>query len=166
MRSKNQTSIKAEPGRQELFITREFEAPRELVFRAHVEEELYSKWLGPNGYTTEFEIFQPVSGGSYRFLNKDPKGNEFVFHGVYHEVQSPERIIYTFEFDGMPEKGHVIMNTLVFEELPGERTRLNSQSVYQSIADRDGMLKSGMEKGVNEGYERFDEILEQLRHKP
>jgi uncharacterized protein YndB with AHSA1/START domain len=78
---------------------------------------------------------------------------------VNHEVLAPERIISTFEFEGLPEKGHVILGTLKFEALPGNRTKLVSQSVFQSVADRDGMLRSGMERGVNDGYDRLDEIL-------
>lgn len=157
--SKNTTKITAEPGRQELFITREFDAPRELVFRAHTDPELYAQWLGPRGLTTTFEVFEPVSGGRYRFIQKDKDGNEFAFHGVTHEVIAPERIIGTFEFEGLPEAGHVTLETTRFEALPGGRTRVTSQSVFQSVADRDGMIQSGMEEGVNQGYERLDEIL-------
>ena len=88
----------------------------------------------------------------------DEQGNEFGFHGVFHEI-SPERMIQTFEFEGLPESGHVILDTMKLESLPGNRTRISIQSVYQSVEDRDGMVQSGMEKGVNEGYERLDEIL-------
>ena len=161
--SKNKTTITAEPGRQELFITREFDAPRELVFRAYTETEIYAQWLGPNGLTTTFEVFEPVSGGKYRFIQKDQDGNEFSFHGVTHEVLAPERIIGTFEFDGLPETGHVVLETTRFEAIAGDRTRITSQSVFQSVADRDGMVQSGMEHGVVEGYERLDEILETLK---
>jgi uncharacterized protein YndB with AHSA1/START domain len=157
--SKNKTTITAEPGKQELFITREFDAPRELVFRAYTDPAIYAQWLGPRGLTTTFDVFEPVSGGKYRFIQKDQDGNEFSFHGVTHEVFAPERIIGTFEFDGLPETGHVILETTRFEALPGNRTRITSQSVFQSVADRDGMLQSGMEQGVVEGYERLDEIL-------
>ena len=157
--SKNKTTITAEPGKQELFITREFDAPRELVFRAYTDPAIYAQWLGPRGLTTTFDVFEPVSGGKYRFIQKDQDGNEFSFHGVTHEVLAPERIIGTFEFDGLPETGHVILETTRFEALPGNRTRITSQSVFQSVADRDGMLQSGMEHGVVEGYERLDEIL-------
>ncbi len=94
-----------------------------------------------------------------RYIQKDHDGNEYAFHGVNHEVLAPERIIGTFEFEGLPEKGHVILGTVKFKGLPGDRTKLTSQSVFQSVADRDGMVKSGMERGVNEGYERLDEIL-------
>ena len=156
---KNPTIITAEPGKQELFITREFEAPRELVFRAHTDPDLYAQWLGPRGLTTTFEIFEPVSGGRWRFTQKDEAGNEYAFHGVNHEVKTPERLIGTFEYEGLPESGHVILETIVFEGLPNGRSRIRSQSVFQSVADRDGMIESGMEHGVNEGYERLDEIL-------
>jgi len=160
--SKNKTTITAEPGKQELFITREFDAPRELVFRAYTDPEIYAQWLGPRGLTTTFDVFEPVSGGKYRFIQKDQDGNEFSFHGVTHEVLPPERIIGTFEFDGLPETGHVILETTRFEALPGNRTRITSQSVFQSVADRDGMVQSGMEQGVVEGYERLDEILAKM----
>jgi uncharacterized protein YndB with AHSA1/START domain len=160
--SKNKTIITVEPGKQELFITREFDAPRELVFKAYTDPEIYGQWLGPRDLTTTFETFEPVSGGKYRFIQKDQNGNEFAFHGVNHEVTAPERIIGTFEFEGLPEAGHVVLETSRFEALPGNRTRVTSQSVYQSVSDRDGMVQSGMERGVNEGYERLDEILAKM----
>ena len=161
--SKNKTTITAEPGKQEVFITREFDAPRELVFRAYTDPEIYAQWLGPNGLQTWFEVFEPVSGGKYKFVQKDKDGNEFSFHGVTHEVLLNERIIGTFEFDGLPESGHVVLETTQFEALPENRTRVSSHSVFQSVADRDGMVQSGMEHGVVEGYERLDDILEKLR---
>ena len=105
------------------------------------------------------EKFEPWSGGSWRYPNRDAQGNEYGFHGVNHEVSAPERIIGTFEFEGMPEPGHVVLETAVFETLPGNRTRVTGQSVYRSVADRDGMLQSGMEHGVNDSYERLDELL-------
>jgi uncharacterized protein YndB with AHSA1/START domain len=162
MSPKNKTTITAEPGKQELYITREFDFPRELVFKAYIDPELYAQWLGPRGLTTTFEIFEPVSGGRYRFIQKDQDGNEYAFHGVTHEVTAPERIIGTFEFEGLPEPGHVTLETTRFEALPGNRTRIVSQSVFQSVADRDGMIQSGMETGVNEGYERLDELLAKM----
>jgi uncharacterized protein YndB with AHSA1/START domain len=159
--SKNKTKITVEPGKQELFVTREFDAPRELVFRAHTDPALFVQWLGPHGLTTTLEKFEPVSGGSWRFIQRDSGGNEYGFHGVFHEV-SPEQIIQTFEFEGLPESGHVILEALMLEDLPDGRTRLTSQSVYRSVADRDGMVQAGMETGVVEGYERLDVILENL----
>ena len=158
MSSKNKTTITAEPGKQELFVTREFDAPRELVFKAHTDPKLFVQWMGPRDLTTNLETFEPVSGGKWRFVQKDQDGNEFGFHGVFHEV-SPERVIQTFEFEGLPESGHVVLETLHLEDLPNGRTKLTTQSVYQSVSDRDGMIQSGMEYGINDGYARLDELL-------
>ena len=156
MPSKNKTTIAAEPGKQELFIRREFDAPRELVFKAHTDPKLFVQWLGPHGYEMTLESFEPVSGGKYRYTHKDKDGNEFGFHGAFHEI-SPDRLIQTFEFEGFA--GHVSLDSMTLEELPGNRTRITVQSVFQSVSDRDGIIQSGMEHGVNEGYERLDEIL-------
>ena len=155
---KNKTIVTAEPGKQEVFITREFDAPRELVFKAHTDPDLYCQWLGPRGYEMTLETFEPVSGGRYRYIHKDPEGNQYGFHGVFHEM-SEELMIQTFEFEGLPEKGHVTLDSARLEKLPGNRTRITIQSVFQSVSDRDGMIQSGMERGVREGYERLDEIL-------
>lgn len=156
--SKNKTMITAEPGKQELFITREFDAPRELVYRAHTEPEIFAQWLGPKDLSVDFEVFEPVSGGRWRFLNVDQDGNEYAFHGTFHEV-TPTRIIQTFEFEGLPETGHVSLETLTLEDLGNGRTKLTTHAVYQSVADRDGMVQAGMESGVTEGYEKLDDIL-------
>jgi len=154
----NQTVVTAESGVQEVFITREFDAPRELVFKAHTDPELYVQWLGPRGYEMILETFEPVNGGKYRYIHKDPDGNEFAFHGTFHEM-SEELMIQTFEFEGLPERGHVSLDTMRLEALPGDRTRVTIQSVFQSVEDRDGMVQSGMERGVREGYERLDDVL-------
>jgi uncharacterized protein YndB with AHSA1/START domain len=158
--SKNKTIITAEPGKQELFVIREFEAPRELVFKAYTDPDIYVRWLGPRGMIMTLETFEPVSGGRWRFIQKDQDDNEYAFHGVHHDVSAPERIISTFEFEGLPEPGHVILETTRFEDLPGDRTRVTSQSVYQSVEDRDGMIAAGMESGTVDSYDRLDEILE------
>ncbi|MDL1944990.1 ATPase [Chloroflexi bacterium CFX2] len=158
--TKNKTIIKAEPGVQELFIIREFDAPHELVYKAHTDPDLFARWIGPRGLTTTLDVFEPVSGGRYRFVQKDRDGNEFAFNGTFHEI-SLERMIQTFEFEGLPERGHVSLDCMTLEELPGNRTRITVQSIFRSVSDRDGMIQSGMERGVNEGYERLDEILAQ-----
>ena len=109
------------------------------------------------------EKFEPRSGGMWRYTHKDKDGNEFGFHGVNHEVLAPERLIDTFEFEGLPERGHVSLETAKFQELPSGRTRLTIQDVFQSVADRDGMLQSGMESGINESFDRLDELLGKMR---
>lgn len=162
MPSKHKTIITAEPGKQELFIMREFDAPRELVFKAHTDPKLYVQWLGPRGYEMTLETFEPVSGGRYRYVHKDKDGNEFRFRGVFHEI-SEELMIQTFEFEGLPERGHVTLDIMRLESLPGNRTKITIQSVFQSVSDRDGMVQSGMERGVNDGHERLDEILANLK---
>jgi len=159
MGAKNQTKIIAESGKQELFIIREFEAPRELVFKAFTDPKLIVQWLGPRELKTKLDKFDPRSGGSYRYIHTDPNGNEYGFHGVVHDVTAPQRIIQTFEFEGLPEKGHTTLETSRFEELPGGRTRVTIQSVFQSVTDRDGMIQYGMERGVNDSHERLDELF-------
>ncbi|MDB4901855.1 MAG: ATPase [Mucilaginibacter sp.] len=157
---KNPTKVVAEKGKQELFITREFDAPRELVFKAFSDPELLVQWLGPRDMSMQIEHLDNRTGGSYRFLHCNASGHEFGFNGVIHDVTEPERMIRTFEFEGLPERGHVSLETATFEALPGKRTKLTIQSVFKSTADRDGMIASGMERGVNEGHERLDELLE------
>jgi uncharacterized protein YndB with AHSA1/START domain len=160
----NKTEVKAEAGKQELFIIREFDAPRELLFRAYTDPRLYEKWVGPKDMTMSVEKMDAVNGGSYRFVH-ERDGHKYAFFGVYHEVLAPERMIGTFEFDGLPERGHVILGTTKFEDLPNGRSRLVHQSVFQSVQDRDGMVASGMERGVNDGYEKLDALLEQMTAK-
>jgi len=159
MASNNQTEIIAEPGKQELFIKREFEAPRELVFRAFTEADMLVKWLGPCNMTMRIDKHESWAGGSYRYVHIDPQGNEYGFHGVSHEMLVPERLIRTFEFEGLPESGHVVLETARFEALPNERTKVTIQSVFQSVADRDGMVQAGMEYGVRESHQMLDEFL-------
>ena len=159
MSAKNKLTVTAEPGKQEVFITREFDAPRELVYKAHIDPKLYVQWLGPHGYEMILEEFEPVNGGKYRYIHKDKDGNEYGFHGIFHEM-SIDNMVQTFEFEGYP--GHVSLDCMTLEELPGNRTRATIHSVFQSVSDRDGMIQNGMEKGVREGYERLDEILKAM----
>jgi uncharacterized protein YndB with AHSA1/START domain len=155
------TTIIAEPGKQELFIIREFDAPRELVFKAFTDPKLLIKWVGPKDLKMKIDKMQVKAGGSYHYTHSDSKGNVYGFRGVIHEIESPERIIQTFEFEGLPEKGHVTLDTARFEELPGNRTKVVAQSVFQSVADRDGMVQSGMERGVIDSHEQLDALLAQ-----
>ena len=159
MPSKNQTKIIAEAGKQELFIIREFEASRELVFEAFTDQDILVQWVGPREMKLRYEKFEPKEGGSYRYIQTLPGGMEFAFHGVCHEFTAPERIIQTFEFEGLPEKGHVVLETTKFETLPNSRTKLTVQSVFQSVTDRDAMVKSGMERGVVDSYDRLDDVI-------
>ncbi len=163
---KNQTKVSAEKGVQELFIHREFEAPRELVFKAFSDPELITQWLGPCDMAMRIDYFDSRTGGSYRFIHSNPQGQEFAFNGVIHEVLEPERLIRTFEFEGLPERGHVVLETATFDALPNNRTKLTIQSVFRSVADRDGIVAAGMEYGVNDSHKKLDELLEKLVNQP
>jgi uncharacterized protein YndB with AHSA1/START domain len=153
------TQITAEPGKHGVQTTREFGAPRELLFRAFTEPDLLVQWLGPRKYVMEIDRYEVRDGGMWRYIHRDDNGNEFGFHGVFHGTPSPERVVQTFEFEGYP--GHVSLDTATFEENDG-KTLLRINSVFQSVEDRDGMISSGMEEGMNEGFDRLDELLEKL----
>jgi uncharacterized protein YndB with AHSA1/START domain len=151
--------IIAEPGMPQIVITREFAAPRELLFRAHLDPKLLVQWLGPRALTMTIDRLEARDGGRWRYTHRDADGNEYAFHGVYHGAPSPDGIVQTFEFEGMP--GHVSLQTFTFEN-HGGRTLLRQSAVFQSVADRDAMLQSGMERGVTEGMERLDELVARL----
>jgi uncharacterized protein YndB with AHSA1/START domain len=151
--------VTAEPGTPYIDTAREFAAPRELIYRAHTEPGLLSQWLGPRKYAMKVERWDPRDGGAWRFTHSDDAGNEFGFHGVFHGTPSPDGIVQTFEFEGAP--GHVSLESLTLQERNG-RTIVRTHSVYQSVEDRDAMLNNGMADGMNEGYERLDELLARL----
>jgi uncharacterized protein YndB with AHSA1/START domain len=150
----------AEPGKQEMTYTRTFDAPPELVYRAFTEPELYRQWLGPKSLTMTIEQMDVRPGGSWRYIHSDGQGGDYGFHGVYHAVEPNRRLVDTFEFEGMP--GHVSLEEATFKP-QGNGTKLTIHSVYQSVADRDGMVSSGMEGGMSEGFEKLDELLKQLQ---
>ncbi len=150
------TRIIAERGKQEVIITRVFEAPRNLVFKAYTDRNLIPQWWGPKRFTTAVDKMDIRPGGLWRFVQRDAAGNEYAFHGVYHEVRSPELIVDTFEFEGT--QGHVSLETCTFEDL-GSKTKVTTRSVFQTVEDRDGMLREGMEEGVFETMDRLAELL-------
>jgi uncharacterized protein YndB with AHSA1/START domain len=167
MTTKGETTMakadyRIEPGKQELFITRDFDAPRELVFKAFTDPKLMEQWFGPREYKTRVEKMESRPGGLWRFVQSDKNGNEFAFHGVHHDSVAPERIVATFEFEGVP--GHVLLQTVTFESL-GDKTRMVEQLVFQSVADRDGMVASGMQEGSDDSMERMAELLADMKAK-
>lgn len=152
----NKLKVVAEPGKHDILMTREFNAPRELVFKAFVDPTLVPKWWGPHGLTTTVDAMEVKKGGLWRYIQSDGEGNEYAFNGVYHEIASPERIVFTFEFEGMA--GHVVLESVTFEEQDG-KTTITDLSVFQSVEDRDGMMQAGMEQGASEGWDRMEAIL-------
>jgi uncharacterized protein YndB with AHSA1/START domain len=151
-----ETRIVADPGKQEVIIARVFDAPRERVFRAMTDPRLIPQWWGPRFLITRVENMDLRPGGVWRYVQNGPDGTEYSFRGVYHAVEASERLVYTFEFEGMP--GHVGLETITFEK-QGRQTRVISQILFQSVADRDGMVASGMKDGIIESDTRLAALL-------
>ena len=157
--TKLKTEIIAPAGVPQILINRGFEAPRDLLFRAFTDPELLPQWLGPRRLTMRIDRFELRDGGTWRYVHVDEDGTEFGFHGVFHGTPSPDGIVQTFEFEGAP--GNVSLETLTFEERDGG-TLVRQNAVYQSVEARDAMVESGMETGLNEGFERLDEMIASL----
>ena len=154
------TQITAEPGMPQIVITAQFDAPRELVCRAYTEPELLVQWLGPRDLTMTIDHYEAHDGGRWRYLHTDASGNTYGYHGVFHGDPSPAGIVQTFEFEGVP--GHVKLDVTTFTEQDG-MTLVTTVSSFGSVADRDGMIASGMERGVRDGEERLAELLAKLQ---
>jgi uncharacterized protein YndB with AHSA1/START domain len=153
------TATVTTPTDREIHIERTFDAPRDKVFAAFTDPELIPDWWGPRDTTTIVDQMDVRPGGSWRFVGRGADGSETAFRGTYREITPPERIVQTFEWEGMP--GHVSVETAVFEDL-GDRTRLVATTLFHTTEERDGMLNSGMEGGMNETYDRLDEVLARL----
>ena len=153
------TQIVAEPGLTTLTITRTFAASPELLFRAHTDPDLLVQWLGPRRLTMEIDQYDVRNGGTWRYVHRDADGTEYGFRGVFHGTPSLDGIVQTFEFEGAP--GHVSLEKMTFEA-QGDRTLLRTVSAFHSVAARDALVESGMEHGVNDGYERLDEMIARL----
>jgi uncharacterized protein YndB with AHSA1/START domain len=136
-------------------IVRDFSAPAEQVYRAHVDPDLFARWIGPADVTTRIEFWDARSGGSWAFSNLR-NGEAYRFHGCFHDV-SPTRIVQTFAFDEWPEA--VSLETLTLTDLGDGWTRLQAQSLVDSFEARDQWLASGMEVGVQDGYDKLDRLL-------
>lgn len=154
--STHQTEITIDPEVPLVRITREFDAPPDKVFQAHTDPGLVSRWLGPRRHEMRVDTWDCRTGGSYRYVHAS-NGNEFAFHGSFHEVRPGELIVQTFTFEGMPDG--VALERLTFEDLGDGRTRLCTTSLVDSFEDRDAFVSSGMEEGVRESYERLEELL-------
>jgi len=153
------TATVTTPTDREIHVERIFNAPRDRVFAVYTDPALVPEWYGPRGTTAIVDQMDVRPGGSWRFVFREEDGSEMGFCGTYREVTPPERIVQTFEWEGMP--GHVSVETAVFEDL-GDRTKVTTTSVFHTTEERDGMLNSGMEGGMNETYQRLDELLERL----
>ena len=148
------------PSDREISMMRVFDAPRELVYQAHTDAKHIGQWWGPRRLTTTIDTLDVRPGGAWRFVQRDQEGNEYAFRGEFREVVPPERLVFTFEFEGMP--GHILQQTITFEEDNG-KTTVSSTALFASAEDRDGMLESGMESGATESWDRLAELLERLQ---
>jgi uncharacterized protein YndB with AHSA1/START domain len=153
-----ETTFVAEDGTHEATVTAVIAAPRAAVYRAYTEPELFTQWWGPAELTSKVDVFEPHNGGSWRIVHVDSAGNEYGFRGVFHTV-SPERIIQTFEWEGLP--GHVSLQSVTFDEVDGG-TQVTQHVVFQSVADRDGMKSSGMEEFAPVGMAQLAAVVATL----
>jgi uncharacterized protein YndB with AHSA1/START domain len=152
------TSTVTTPSEREIHVERIFNAPRDKVWRAFTEPELLAQWWG-RGNKLVIERFELERGGHWRFVEHGPEGVHG-FEGRFREVTPPERLVQTFEWDGMP--GYVAVDTCEFEDLGDGRTRVVSTSLFHTTDERDGMLQAGMEGGLNQSYAALDRLLERL----
>jgi uncharacterized protein YndB with AHSA1/START domain len=146
----------------ELLLTREFDAPRELVFKAMTDAALLSRWWGPRKYRTVVDTMDARPGGKWRMRNIAADGGEHAFRGEFREFVPPERVVWTFEYEPLP--GHISVETMTLTERDG-RTLLTVRDQFASKEDLDGMVESGMESGARESYERLNELLAELTRK-
>ena len=153
------TKITAPPGVPYIDMEREFDAPRELVHRAYLDPELVVQWLGPRRYKMEIDRWDARAGGAYRYVHSNEDGSH-AFHGVFHSM-AVDNMVQTFEYEGAP--GHVSLDTQVIEDLGNGRSRVRSHSIFMSVSDRDAMVEAGMGDGVEDGYNRLDELLATLQ---
>ena len=151
--------VVAEPGVPQVLIIRSFDAPRELVFRAFTEPELFARWIGPSTYKVVVNQLDPRHGGRWRYTHHDAEGKGYVFHGLYHGTPTPEQIVQTYEFDQQP--GLVYLNTITFEERDGITT-LRQNTVFPTVEQRDSYIEGGMELGIRATMTNLENLLDEL----
>jgi uncharacterized protein YndB with AHSA1/START domain len=154
---RNHLHVSAPEGLPFIDTEREFDFPVADVFRAHADPDLVTQWLGPRGLKMEMDHYDFRTGGTYRYIHTGPDGVPYSFSGVFHTVRENEFAIQTFEFGGYPDV--VSIEFLTFTDLGDGRSKVSGHAVYPSMEARDGMVSSGMEQGMGEGYERLEELL-------
>jgi uncharacterized protein YndB with AHSA1/START domain len=154
-----ETTIEADPNLPTIRIIRDFDAPPDRVFKAWVDPDLIVQWLGPKSSDIRIDQWDARTGGSYRYASVQDGEEVAAFYGSFHEVRPSERLVQTFTWEGMPDG--VSLDTMTFEDLGDGRTRTIGLSVVDSFEGRDGIMASGMDVGVNEGYEKLDALLAQ-----
>jgi uncharacterized protein YndB with AHSA1/START domain len=150
------TKVNAEDGKQELMITREFDLPLELLFKAYAQAELFEQWMG-----TKVLKLESRKHGSYQFETTDPKGNKHRFNGSIHDFLPNKKIIRTFEMENTPFG--VQLEIYEFEELTPDTSKLTMHVVYESVAQRDQVLQLPFAQGINMAHNRIQDILSKLK---
>ncbi|HEY3527785.1 MAG TPA: SRPBCC domain-containing protein [Nocardioides sp.] len=153
----DQAAIEADETVPMIHIWRDFAGTPEQLFRAHTDPELFAQWVGPEGMGTTIIDWDATDNGRWRYSAGDGGDQTYFFRGSFHTV-SPTKIVQTFTWEGLPDS--VALETVTFEDLGDDRTRLHATSLCESFEDRDGWLRSGMEVGVNDGYAAIDRMLE------
>ena len=150
------TKVNAEEGKQDLVIVREFDLPVDLLFKAYVEADIVEQWMG-----TKVLKLENKKHGSFQFETTDPHGNKHRFNGVIHDFTPNQKITRTFEFEKMPFG--VQLETLEFEKLSDDTSKLNMHVIYESVAHRDQVLKMPFAQGINMAHNRLQDILTKLK---
>ena len=150
------TKINAEDGKQDLIITREFDLPLELLFKAYAEPEIVEQWMG-----TKVLKLENKKHGSYQFETTDPKGNKHGFNGTIHEFNPNRKIIRTFEMENTPFD--IQLEFLEFEKLTDDRSKLTMHVIYRSAELRDQVLKLPFAQGINMAHNRIQDIVSKLK---
>jgi uncharacterized protein YndB with AHSA1/START domain len=150
------TKVHAEEGKQELMITREFDLPLQLLFKAYAEPEIVEQWMG-----TKVLKMENKKHGSYQFETTDPKGNKYGFNGTIHEFSENQKITRTFEMENTPFG--VQLEFIEFEKLTADTSRLNIHTIFKSVSQRDQMLKLPFVQGINMAHNRLQEIVNKLK---
>jgi len=150
------TKLNDEDGKQEMVITREFDLPLELLFKAYIEPEIVAQWMG-----TKVLKLESKKHGGYQFETTDPKGNKYGFNGVIHEFSPNRKITRTFEMENTPFG--VQLEIYEFEKLTDDSSRLNMHVVYESVAQRDQVLKLPFAQGINMAHNRLEDMVSKLK---
>jgi uncharacterized protein YndB with AHSA1/START domain len=151
------------PSDTEIRGTRVLDAPPELVFKAYTDPEIIPQWWGPRRYATTVDKLDARPGGAWRFVHRTEDGGVFAFNGVFREVIPAKRLVFTFNYEGMP--GHEAVQTITLEPTADGKTIVTDNLQFSNRADRDGMLQSGMEDGAAESNERLTQVLQELKRK-
>lgn len=150
------TKISAEEGKQEILITREFDLPLDLLFKAYVEPEIVEQWMG-----TKVLKLESKKHGGYQFETTDPQGNKYRFNGVIHDFSPDKKITRTFEFENTPLG--VQLEFLNFEKIANDTSKLTMRVIYESVAQRDQQLKMPFAQGLNMAHNRLQEVVSKLK---